>query len=108
MNVGDVVFGTVLGPGTSNEVAVIVCSAPSLIDVTLDARFHPSFYEALCEKGKTATVSKIQLLVKMVKLIDVRMKNSNNENDDGDDTINRTYNLIKSRNANNFYLHKYS
>ncbi|XP_063971358.1 uncharacterized protein LOC129282464 isoform X2 [Lytechinus pictus] len=48
---------TSYGPGISKEVAVMVCSAPSLRDVfILKARFHPTFYETLAREGRTATV----------------------------------------------------
>nr|XP_054774907.1 uncharacterized protein LOC129283096 isoform X2 [Lytechinus pictus]XP_054774908.1 uncharacterized protein LOC129283096 isoform X2 [Lytechinus pictus] len=49
---------TSYGPGISKEVAVMVCSAPSLRDVQLNARFHPTFYETLAREGRTATVSR--------------------------------------------------
>ncbi|XP_041466209.1 uncharacterized protein LOC121416792 isoform X3 [Lytechinus variegatus] len=44
------------GPGISNEVAVMICSAPSLRDVRLNASFHPTFYETLAREGRKATV----------------------------------------------------
>ncbi|XP_063971375.1 uncharacterized protein LOC135158040 [Lytechinus pictus] len=46
------------GPGISNEVAVMVCSAPLLRDVRLIGGFHPSFYETLARQGRTARVSR--------------------------------------------------
>nr|XP_054774915.1 uncharacterized protein LOC129283103 isoform X2 [Lytechinus pictus] len=46
------------GPGISNEVALMLCSAPSLRDVKLNASFHPTFYETLAKEGRTATVSR--------------------------------------------------
>ncbi|XP_063971389.1 uncharacterized protein LOC135158051 isoform X2 [Lytechinus pictus] len=42
------------GPGISKEVAVMICSAPSLRDVELQASFHPTFYETLARGGRTA------------------------------------------------------
>ncbi|XP_041466170.1 uncharacterized protein LOC121416770 isoform X1 [Lytechinus variegatus] len=53
MSVGD--FGSpCCGPGISKEVAVMICSAPSLSDVRLDASFHPTFYETLAREGRKA------------------------------------------------------
>ncbi|XP_063971336.1 uncharacterized protein LOC135158025 isoform X1 [Lytechinus pictus] len=49
------------GPGISKEVAVMVCSAPSLRDVLLKARFHPTFYETLAREGRTATVHTLDI-----------------------------------------------
>ncbi|XP_063971355.1 uncharacterized protein LOC129283380 [Lytechinus pictus] len=49
------------GPGISNEVAVMVCSAPSLRDVRLDASFHPTFYETLAKGGMKAAVHTLQI-----------------------------------------------
>ncbi|XP_063971360.1 uncharacterized protein LOC129263461 [Lytechinus pictus] len=52
---------TSYGPGISKEVAVMVCSAPSLRDVVLSARFHPTFYETLAREGRTATVHTLEI-----------------------------------------------
>ncbi|XP_041466195.1 uncharacterized protein LOC121416785 isoform X2 [Lytechinus variegatus] len=49
------------GPGISNEVAVMICSAPSLRDVRLDASFHPTFYETLAREGRKAAVHTLQI-----------------------------------------------
>ncbi|XP_041466239.1 uncharacterized protein LOC121416801 isoform X5 [Lytechinus variegatus] len=60
MSVGD--FGyPCYGPGISNEVAVMICSAPSLRDVKLEARFHPTFYETLAREGRKATVHTLEI-----------------------------------------------
>nr|XP_054760830.1 uncharacterized protein LOC129267111 [Lytechinus pictus] len=48
-------FGASYGPGISNDVASIVCSAPSLRDVELRAIFHPTFYKTLAKEGRKAT-----------------------------------------------------
>ncbi|XP_041466214.1 uncharacterized protein LOC121416794 isoform X2 [Lytechinus variegatus] len=49
------------GPGISNEVAVMICSAPSLRDVKLKASFHPTFYETLAREGRTARVHTLEI-----------------------------------------------
>ncbi|XP_041466168.1 uncharacterized protein LOC121416767 isoform X10 [Lytechinus variegatus] len=60
MSVGD--FGSpCCGPGISKEVAVMICSAPSLRDVKLKARFHPTFYETLAREGRKAAVHTLEI-----------------------------------------------
>ncbi|XP_063971528.1 uncharacterized protein LOC129282529 isoform X2 [Lytechinus pictus] len=49
------------GPGISKEVALMICSAPSLRDVHLIARCHPTFYETLAREGRTATVHTLHI-----------------------------------------------
>nr|XP_054775188.1 uncharacterized protein LOC129283380 [Lytechinus pictus] len=49
------------GPGISNEVAVMVCSAPSLRDVRMTGSFHPSFYETLAKGGMKAAVHTLEI-----------------------------------------------
>ncbi|XP_063969845.1 uncharacterized protein LOC129283150 isoform X2 [Lytechinus pictus] len=52
---------TSYGPGISKEVAVMICSAPSLRDVHLIARFHHTFYETLAREGRKATVHTLEI-----------------------------------------------
>ncbi|XP_063971350.1 NACHT, LRR and PYD domains-containing protein 12-like isoform X2 [Lytechinus pictus] len=52
---------TSYGPGISNEVALMICSAPSLWDVRLTGSFHPTFYETLAREGRKATVHTLQI-----------------------------------------------
>ncbi|XP_041466224.1 NACHT, LRR and PYD domains-containing protein 12-like isoform X4 [Lytechinus variegatus] len=60
MSVGE--FGSpCCGPGISKEVAVMICSAPSLRDVQLEARFHPTFYETLAREGRKAAVHTLEI-----------------------------------------------
>ncbi|XP_063971342.1 uncharacterized protein LOC135158027 isoform X2 [Lytechinus pictus] len=49
------------GPGISKEVAVMICSAPSLRDVKLYASFHPTFYETLAREGRKAAVHTLKI-----------------------------------------------
>nr|XP_054774336.1 uncharacterized protein LOC129282464 isoform X2 [Lytechinus pictus] len=55
-------FFTSYGPGISNEVALMLCSAPLLRDVRLDASFHPTFYETLAREERKATVHTLQIV----------------------------------------------
>ncbi|XP_063971374.1 NACHT, LRR and PYD domains-containing protein 12-like [Lytechinus pictus] len=52
---------TSYGPGISNEVARMICSASSLRDVRLKASFHPSFYETLAKEGRKAAVHTLEI-----------------------------------------------
>ncbi|XP_041466204.1 uncharacterized protein LOC121416789 [Lytechinus variegatus] len=61
MRIGEYYNTTSYGPGISNEVAVMICSAPSLRDVKLIGRFHPTFYETLAREGRTATVHTLEI-----------------------------------------------
>nr|XP_054774337.1 uncharacterized protein LOC129282464 isoform X3 [Lytechinus pictus] len=54
-------FFTSYGPGISNEVALMLCSAPLLRDVRLDASFHPTFYETLAREERKATVHTLEI-----------------------------------------------
>ncbi|XP_063971370.1 uncharacterized protein LOC135153109 isoform X2 [Lytechinus pictus] len=54
-------FLTSYGPGISNEVALMLCSAPLLRDVRLNASFHPTFYETLAREERKATVHTLQI-----------------------------------------------
>ncbi|XP_041466216.1 uncharacterized protein LOC121416795 isoform X2 [Lytechinus variegatus] len=49
------------GPGISNEVALMICSAPSLRDGRLDAIFHPTLYETLAREGRKATFHTLEI-----------------------------------------------
>ncbi|XP_063971333.1 uncharacterized protein LOC135158024 [Lytechinus pictus] len=54
-------FLTSYGPGISNEVALMLCSAPLLRDVILNASFHPTFYETLAREERKATVHTLKI-----------------------------------------------
>ncbi|XP_041466200.1 uncharacterized protein LOC121416787 isoform X2 [Lytechinus variegatus] len=62
MSVGDLFRPPSYGPGISNEVALMICSAPSLRDVELKASFHPTFYETLAREGRKATVHTLEIV----------------------------------------------
>ncbi|XP_063959739.1 uncharacterized protein LOC129267111 [Lytechinus pictus] len=54
-------FGSRYGPGISNEVAVMVCSAPSLTKVKLWGIFHPTFYDTLAKEGRKTKVHTFEI-----------------------------------------------
>ncbi|XP_041469951.1 uncharacterized protein LOC121419561 [Lytechinus variegatus] len=54
-------FGSRYGPGISNEVALMVCSAPSLTKVKLWGIFHPTFYDTLAQEGRKTKVHTFEI-----------------------------------------------
>ncbi|XP_041466185.1 uncharacterized protein LOC121416776 [Lytechinus variegatus] len=61
MCIGEYYNTTSYGPGISTEVALMLCSAPSLGDVELNASFDPTFYETLAREGRTAKVHTLEI-----------------------------------------------
>ncbi|XP_030841985.1 uncharacterized protein LOC105439837 [Strongylocentrotus purpuratus] len=49
------------GPTTSLDVAEIICSMPSLKEVSLQSAFHHCFFETLARKGKESKVQTVKL-----------------------------------------------
>ena len=52
--------GTIFGPIISHDLAKMICSVPSLKDVSIDpAYLHSDFYAVLAKEGNKSKVSEI-------------------------------------------------